>query len=177
MSSTFLETTLRFNAREVFTAAEAPAAATEEHRTLRAGAHSLSKTYGLTTIPKVDKPPISRTITLTTGVPVTIDLTAAAALVLPNGATRNVDYTGAKVKAWLIRTKKENAANVTIGGGANPYELFGAAVSLVLGKDAELVMAFRETESNLAAVAAGAKNLRLDGTTGDVVYVDLILGT
>jgi len=172
-----LEVAMRFNAREVFTEAEAPAAASEEQRTLRAGAHSLSKTLGATSTPKVDKAPISRTITLTTGVPVTIDLTAAAALVLPGGATRTVDYTGAKVKAWLIRTKKENVGNVTIGGAASPYELFGPAVSLVLGKDAQIAMAFRETESSLAAVAGGAKNLQFAGTTGDVVYFDAILGT
>lgn len=176
MSSTFLEVGMRFNPREVFTAAEAPAAASEEQRTLFAGAHSHAKTYGSSTTPKVDKPPLSQKITLTTGVPFDLDLTAAPALVLPGGSTRTFDYTGAKVKAFLLRTLAANTGTVTIGGGANPYLLLGA-VSFVMGIDDQLIRAFRETESNLAAVAGGAKILRFAGTTGDFIYVDLILGT
>lgn len=176
MSSKYADLTLRFNAREVFDATEAAAQASEEQRTLRSGAHSYTKTWNGTSTPKVDKPPISTTIALATGVPFDLDLTAAPALTLPGSATRTFDYTGAKVKGFLLRTKKANVGTVTIGGGSNPYLLLGA-VSFVLGPDAELVKVFRETETNLAAVASGAKILRFAGTTGDHIYLDLLLGT
>lgn len=180
MSSTSLDLSFRCTGREVFTAAEAPAAGTEQQRTLQTGTNGFSKTLNGSSTPKLDQPLISREITL--GGATTLDLAAIAALALPSAATRTVDLTGKKLKAVLLRSKStNNAAGINIApGAANPYPMFGAGNDITLYPDAELMMAFRATEppAGIPAVAAGAKEIDLTpGAAGDVLYIELYFGT
>lgn len=177
MSTVAVDMAFRLAGREVFTSAEAPAAANEENRTLRVGAHNVTKALGATTTPAVTGPPISRAITLG-GSAETIDLTAAAVLALPAGAARTYDYTGKKVVAFLIRTHADNnAAGVNIAPGAsNPYPLFGTGNDITLFPDSELQFGTLASAAKLPAVSGTVKNIDITGTAGDIVYVDMYLG-
>lgn len=180
MSTTQLAVSLQITGQEVFSAAEAPAAAGEEQRTLRTGSNSVSLNKTTTSTPKVDKPPVSQKITLGAGT-TTLDLAAIAALAMPSGATRTVDLTGAKLKTLVLRTEpNNNAAGVTIApGGSNPYPMFGSGNDIILYPDSQLVLTFRNTEppTGIPAVAGGAKEIDLSGTTADVIHVEMYFGT
>jgi hypothetical protein len=178
MSSTYLDLAFRVSGREVFTAAEAPAAASESERTLRCGQHNLSRTYGPTTVPAITGPPVSRTITLGSGI-TTIDLTNAAVLALPGNATRTFDFVAKRVVGFILRTATtNNSAGVNIApGAANPYPLFGAGNDITLLPGSRLQFGFDGIASGLPAVSGTAKSIDLTGTSGDVVYVDLYLGS
>jgi hypothetical protein len=118
MSATTVEVTLRVKATEVFTAAEAPAAPDDQSRTLTTGGLTLTARRNATTTPKVDKPPVSLTITLG-GSPTTIDLTAVAGLGMPPGL-RTLDMTGAKVIDAVLRANATNVAPINVAPGAAP---------------------------------------------------------
>jgi Cu/Ag efflux protein CusF len=180
VSTPKLSVSLQITGQEVFSAVEAPAAANEEQRTLRTGSNSTSLNKSTTTVPKVDKPPISQKITLGAGT-TTLDLAAIAALAMPSGAMRTVDMTGAKLKTLVLRTEPaNNVAGVTIApGGSNPYPMFGAGNAIVLYPDSQLVLTFRNTEpaAGIPAVAGGAKEIDLSGTTADVIHIEMYFGT
>lgn len=181
MSDSYVDIGLRMNGREIFTAAEAPAAASEQQRTLLGGRHAFSKTLGPTTTPALSEPLVSQEITIPGGGSVTLDLTAIAALALPGSATRTVDLTGAKLKALLIRTHADNDdAGVNIAPGAsNPYPMFGTGNDITLYPDSQLCLAFRATEppAGIPAVAGAVKTLDITGTEDDVVWIELYFGT
>ena len=178
MSTVALDIAFRAQGREVFTAAEAPSAATESERTVNVGAQNFAKSLGATTVPAVTGPPISRKITLGGGI-TTIDLTAAAVLAMPNSATRTYDFTGKKVVAFLLRTDAaNNVAGVNIApGAATPYPLFGTGNDITLLPDSALQFAFKATASALPAVSGTVKHIDISGTSGDILYLDMYLGT
>lgn len=176
MSSHYLVISLQANGREVFTAAEAPAAGSEAGRTLKCGQNNFSVSLGPTTTPAITGPPISRKLTLVGSD--TINLTAAAVLALPGSATRTFDFTGKKLVRVVLRADDENADPIVITEGAsNPYPLFGAAGSVELQPGEDLTKGFRSVASSLPAVAALVCEIDITGTAADILYIDLYLGT
>lgn len=180
MSITAGQITIQLAGQEILAAAEAPAAQNENQRTLRTGAKGLVRSHrdGAST-PLVDQPIVSFELSLTSGSPTTIDLTAVQALVQPAGVTRTVDLTGAKPIAWLFETAAANTGVVTIApGDSNPYpSLFGSGKSIDLAKGRVEAGAVKGIASPLAAVATGAKTLKFSTThTGDKLYVELWAG-
>jgi hypothetical protein len=178
MSSHYLDISLRANGREVFTAAEAPAAASEAARTLKCGQNNFSVTHGPATTPAITGPPISRKITLAGSIE-TIDLTAAEVLALPSAAARTFDFTGKKVVAVVLRAGDANAAVITVAPGAtNPYPLFGAGNTIEVPKGMALALGCKgSVAAQLPPVAAAVKDIDIDGTSGDILYIDLYLGS
>lgn len=180
MSTTTVAVALQMAATEELTATEQPNASSAAERRLTCNALNLSTTLTSTTVPKVDKAPIYRKHTFTSGVKITIDLTAAPGLKSPDSVTRAVDLTAAKLKHLLIRCGgSNNAAGVTIGEGAlNPYPLFGAAKSVILKPGTVLGLGFNAVESSLPAVAAAVKEIDITpGASGDVVEIEMAFGT
>ena len=176
MSSTYLDLTLRANGREIFTTAEHPASS-EAARTLKNGQNNVNKTFGPTSTPAIEKSPISRIITLA-GSPITIDLTAAAVLALPSSATRTADMSGKKLVAMVARADDENTDPITIGEGTNGYPLFGVGVLPEILPGECLAKWFANVASGLPAVSGGVNDeIEIDGTSGDILYLDLYFGT
>jgi hypothetical protein len=170
--------TLKLDGSELLSTSEAPGG-TSSQRTLRTGGYGLDK-VALTSVstPKIDQPLVAMLLTLTSGSPTTIDLTAVQGLAIPIGSTRTIDLTGAKVTAYLFETDQANTGVVTIEDGAsNPYQLW-AGQKLSLGKGRVEAGAFKGIASQLAAVAAGAKTIKVSTTvTGDKLYLELWAGT
>lgn len=179
MSTTSAAITVKLLAKEVLEAAEALAANNQQQRTLTTGLQSWVAELDADSTPKLDQPVVAHQITLTTSVVTTIDLTAVQALVLPTGVARLVDLTGAKLKAFFLRAGNDNdAAGVTIEpGSSNPYPIFGTGNTIVLGPGRIEAGGFDGIESDLAAVAGGAKEIDISGTTGDTLYFELLFGT
>ena len=177
MSTPRVDVNVSIQGREVFTVAEVPGAASEAARTLTTGAASVSDTHNATSTPKVDKPPVSLYLTMT-GSAVQIDLTAAAGLAVPYGATRTLDLTGAKVVDFIITCPSTNVGNVNVApGAANPYPLFGTGNDIDVGPGRTVALAQKVVATNLPAVSGTVKRIDVTGTSGDKVYVDLYLGT
>lgn len=178
MSTTMLEMLLQFKGKELLTEAEAPAANSQAERTLFTGKKQAKKTLNATSTPKVDGPIIAREVTLAG--PLTIDFSAALALTLPGAASRTVDVTGKRLKAFFLRCAVgNNAAGVTIApGAANPYPVFGAARTIVLGKGRIECGGFDAIESDLPTVAVGARTIDITpGAAGDILYYEFHFGT
>lgn len=178
MSATYLDIALRLNGREVLTTSEAPSAASEAQRTMAVGNRNYAAALHATSTPKLDKPPVSLVLTLSA--PTTINLAAIAGLALPGTATRTLDLTGARPKAFLFRAGPTNhAAGITIEeGAAQPYPLFGAGNVFVLLPGMVVAVGFAAVESTLPAVAAGVRNILFTGgAVTDVLYWDLYTGT
>lgn len=178
MSTTTLEVKLQLKTIEVLSATEAPAAPTEVQRKLTTGAKALDKTFSATTLPKVDQPPIARELTLAAAT--TINLAAALALAMPGGATRTLNMTGFRLKWFLFKAAAaNNAAGITIAPGAsNPYPIFGAAKSIILGPGRYECGGFDGIESDLPVVAGAVKEIDITpGAAGDVLYLELLFGT
>lgn len=180
MSTTKCKVQVGLSASETFTAAEMPGAASDADRTLVASSANLNTTLTPTTVPKVDKPVFYQKYTLGVGGTQTIDLTAAPALAGPAAATRTVDYTGAKLKAFLIRCgSSNNASRITIGPGAsNPYPgMFGTGKSAILGPGSVIARTWDGVEADSGAVSGSAKTIDIAGTAGDVITVEMIFGS
>lgn len=177
MSTTKVEVTLRLAGREIFTAAEAPGAASEQERTARTGNASISDAHSPTTTPRVDKPPVSLEITLG-GSPTQIDLTAVAGLALPPSATRTLDLTGAKVVDVLLSAPATNVAAVNVApGAANPYPLFGTGNDIDVAPGETIASGFKGVATSKPAVSGTVKRIDVSGTSGDKLKIDLYLGT
>ena len=160
---------LQMSAREVLAAADAPGAANESDRTLRHTEFNTQAVLNANSDPAVDVVAL-QTITIG-GAPTDLDLISA-----PLAGGRTGDLTGKKVVGALFKTADDNAAAVTVGvSGSNDYVLWGAGITVSLGKGR--TEAFLDEKEQLAAVAAGAKIIRFNGTNGDVIEVILILGT
>jgi hypothetical protein len=178
MSATKVEFTIRATGREIFDATEAPSAASELQRTMTVGAATtLAKQLNSSSTPKVDKPPVSLKITLG-GSPTTINLAAIAGLALPPSATRTLDMTGAKVVGAVMQAPVANVAAVNVAPGAGaPYPLFGAGNDVDVEPGETIGKCFAGIASNKPAVSGSVKNIDVSGTLGDVLYIDLYLGT
>lgn len=164
---------------EQFTAAEVPSASTVSERTLRSGkGNDAQLAFSESSTPAVTKPAISQKITLG-GSATVIDLTAVAAAAIPAAATRTVDQTGGKLVSFNLRADSENTDPITVGPGAssNTYNLFGAGKDIDIEPGFQIGGTFRDVASSLPAVAAGAKNIEVSGTSGDILYLDLLFGT
>jgi hypothetical protein len=174
MSTTTLDIIIRASGKEVFTAAEAPAAASEADRTMKTGANALVVSYTPSSTPPVSKPLVSLLIDATG----TVNLAAVAAMAIPAGATRTVDLTGGKMVLFILRAPKENAAAVTVAPGAsNPYPLFGAGNSVEVKVGQFICAGFEElTVNSYAAVGPTAKNIDVTITGSDKLYLELYLG-
>jgi hypothetical protein len=179
LSTTSGTISILFAGVEELAASEFPGASTDARR-MKTGGKGLDKIpLGSTSVPKLDKPLIAFSIVGTSGSPTTIDLTAVQALAVPLGSTRIVDLTGAKLKAWLFETDVGNVGTVKIEQGAsNPYLIWGSGGFKILEKGRVEAGAFKSIESQLAAVAAGAKTLKFTfSNTGDKIYGELWSGT
>lgn len=175
-SSTTVAVNLRVNGQEVHDAADVPSAANQAQRTVNTAGNDLSTTLNATSTPAVTKPPISRKITIG-GSPTDLDLTAIQGLTVPAGATRTLDMTGAKLVAAVFHAASANTGAVTIGpSGSNDYALFGASNDIDLPKGMQINLCHR-IASQLPAVSGTAKIIRISGTSGDILYVDLYFGT
>lgn len=126
-----------------------------------------------TTFPAVTKPPVDFSKTLV-GTTFDFDLTAAP---LAEDVNHTVDLTGAKLVALLYYADPGNdAAGMTLGPhpDTNPYPLWGDGIIPLIYPNECVVKAFLDTEDEdfslgMAAVAAGAKALRLTGAVGDIL--------
>jgi hypothetical protein len=178
MSATRLEVTLRVAGREVFTVEEAPGATSELQRTVNVGnSTTLTAQLGATSTPKVDRPPIALKITLA-GSPTTINLAAIAGVALPATATRLLDFTGARLVALSLLAPASNAAAVQVAPGASaPYPLFGAGLSIAVEPGEAWAKCFSGIASNKPPVSGSARNIDVSGNVGDVLFLDLYLGT
>lgn len=174
MSTPSLDATIRFTGKEIFTAAEVPAADSETARTLKTGGQALSASLNSTTTAKVDKPPISLKITSTT----TLDLTAIAALCVPTGG-RTIDLTGAKLTAWFADAPNTNAALVNIKPAASdPYPFIGTANEYDVEPGETVGSSFKSDKaSSKPAVSSTVKGITITITGSDVLYLDLYFGT
>ena len=177
MSATKLDLVLSLTGREIFTAAEAPSAENEQQRTITTGAATkVSKQLTGSSTPKVDKPPISKTVTISGTT--TLDLTSIAGLAVPPAATRTLDMTGAKVVVIAFKAADDNAAVINIApGGSNPYPLFGTGNDIDLRPGMALAAGFGAVATTLPAVSGTVKTIDFTGTNGDEVQVDVYLGT
>lgn len=102
------------------------------------------------------------------------DLTAAP---WAGDITKTVNLTGKKLVAILLRANKGNNANgVTFGPqGGNGYALFGASKTKILWPGLQQLDVIADPDQDATftvqtpPVAAGAKDLRFTGTSGDVI--------
>jgi hypothetical protein len=177
MSSTRAQINLSLTASEEFTASEVPSAQTASERTLKSGSgNNLAQSLHATSTPAVTKPPVSLKITIG-GAPTTINLAAIAAAVIPPTATRTVDMTTAKLVTCTLRTADDNDGAVTIApGDADPYPIFGAGKDIDMPKGMQIALTSR-IASQLPAVGAAVKNVKISGTSGDELYIDMLFGT
>lgn len=177
MSTTRATIDLSVLAQEEFTATEVPGAGTVSERTLKTGgSNQASLQLSSSSTPSLTKPPISKTITIAGTI--TLDLTAIAAAAIPAAATRTVDLTGAKLVAFTLRAKSDNAAAINVAPGAsNPYPMFGTANDLDVKPGEHISGSFRDVASSKPAVAGAVKTIDISGTDGDVLYLDLLFGT
>lgn len=174
-STTTVSVNLRINGQELHDLADVPSAANQAQRTVNTGGNDLSQTLTATSTPAVTKPPISRKITLG-GSPTDLDLTAIQGLAIPAGATRSIDMTGAKLVAAVFRAADANVGAVTVGlSGSNDYAPFGAGNEIDIPKGLQIDISSR-IAAQLPAVSSTAKIIRLSGTSGDIIYVDLYFG-
>jgi hypothetical protein len=174
-STTTVSVNLRINGQEVHDAADVPSAANQAQRTVNTGGNDLSQTLSSTSAPSITKPPISRKVTIG-GSPTDLDLTAIQGLTIPSGATRTLDMTGAKLVAAVFRAADANTGAVTVGpSGSNDYALFGSGNDIEVPKGLQINISSR-IAAQLPAVSGTAKIIRLSGTSGDIIYVDLYFG-
>jgi hypothetical protein len=119
--------------------------------------------YSPTTTPPVSRHvSIDETILAMTGSAVTIDLTAC-----PGGTQSNIDGTGKKVQRIFLRNEG-NAVMILQQGAADPYLLFGSGNAIQLPAKSGVLVAELDVwyADLLADIAAGVKNLRLTGGSG-----------
>jgi hypothetical protein len=180
MSAIDNQITIQLAGSEILDTTEAPQGSTPQARTMRTAIGMERVALNAASVPKVDKPIAAFNITGVSGSPTTIDLTAVQGLSMPLGSTRTLDLTGAKIKAFCLRTDPANVGTVKVEQGAsNPYLLWGSGDAVTLHKGRIQASSFLSgTESALAAVAAGAKTLKFTfSNTGDKIYVELWAGT
>lgn len=174
MSTTSCEVRLMLTALEVLSAAEAPAAGSDDGRTLRYTGFNGSQSLSSTSTPKIEKPPAAQSITLGGGI-TTLDFTALA---LARDAGEAHDFTGKKLIGAILKANASNAAAISVAPGAsNPYPLFGAGNDIDVGPGLDLAFCFLAVGSNLPAVSATVKTLDLSGTSGDKIDVFFLFGT
>jgi hypothetical protein len=71
-----------------------------------------------------------------------------------------------------------NVAAVNVAPGAStPYPLFGTGNDVDVDRGETLGKCFGGIASNKPAVSPTVKNIDVSGTLGDVLYIDLYLGT
>ena len=100
----------------------------------------------------------------------TIDLTALA-----GGAQDTIDGTGLRLQVLYVCGRDSNGALTISEGDANPYELFGGANPIIYPAACTLPWLF-QFDDKLVDIAAGAKDIELDGTGTDVFVIGIILG-
>lgn len=108
-----------------------------------------------------------------------VDLTAAKTAA---DVAETVDMTGKKLVALILWAPKSNAGTIKLHqSGANDYS-FNGGEDIVLQKGERLVK-FLDGEGDsayanpYAAVAAGAKIIRVSGTVGDKLWAMAVMGT
>ena len=78
--------------------------------------------------------------------------------------------TGKKVTAVQINAPSTNTGSVAIDADpTNGYELFGPSGKVTLNPGMSITIGYQGAASAHAAVAAGAKRIRIVGTADDVV--------
>ena len=100
---------------------------------------------------------------------VTIDLSAFFDI-----EGRLKDASGKRVQALRLQADADNAAAVSIEGGApDPYELFGAGNAVDVEPGGSILM---RLNNQAPVVAAGAKNLKFTFGQGDILKLELLIG-
>lgn len=99
---------------------------------------------------------------------------------LPYPSERDdADFTGERVVAFIFYAPSSNTGPIKIeGGDSNPYELFGDAdTERELDENTYCVWAqVAGATGHLAAVAAGAKDVKFTGTGSEVLHAVIIVG-
>lgn len=124
-----------------------------------------------TSTPKADGPVFDLSTTIAAGpTPTDFDLTAAPSA---RDISEMLDGTGKKLVAIKIQChKNNNVAGVTIGPqGGNGYNLFGNTSVPLFYPGTETVIVYNAANTLHAAVAAGAKDIRISGAVGDKVNI------
>lgn len=161
---------LRFNANEDFTTTEMPAAS-GDNRITHDGFDISTLNFTSSSTPDLEKVAYF-TQALTAGSAV-IDLTALT----HNGTT--VDFTGKKVRAFLIKHASANTGTVTVEADAtNGYNILGSSGKAVLNIPSGTMpgVLFFTLGSDGTAVSGSAKRIKLTGTGTESFYVAIWAG-
>ena len=139
------------------------------------GEYDKNWTLSSSTTPNTAGEPLDLTTTIG-GAATTYDLTAAPWAVDVNV---NKDVSGNKLVGFIAVADSTNSGSVTIEPNAsNGYNLFGASDGkLVLPPGMRVAFGFDSVASGLPAVAAGAKNIDVSGTTSDVVNILMVFSS
>ena len=171
MSTTTCNVTLNLKGQEVLSTSEAPGANDESERTFHYSGFQFQKNITDTSTPKIEKTPVEREITLTSGT-TTIDLTAAA-----TRASRTIDNTGKKLVALLLKNVSTTNTVTIAPGSSNPYPLFGSGNSVVLQAGETIAKAITGVASGHSAVSGTVKNIDITGTNGEKLQLYFYFGT
>lgn len=116
---------------------------------------------------------VSLKLTMATGVPYALDLTAAPQI----GGEDPVDLTGEKLIGMVVQTPNGNTSTVEIRPHAttNGYDLFGTGSGIHIPKDSTQSMVDKVATRD--AVDSSNKVIEFAGTTGDTIEVVLLFGT
>lgn len=116
---------------------------------------------------------VSLNLTMATGTPYALDLTAAPQL----GGEDAVDLTAKKLIGMIVQTPNGNTSTVEIRphSTTNAYDLFGSGAGIQVPKDS--TMAFLDQVATRDAVDSSNKVIEFSGTTGDTIEVVLVFGT
>jgi len=179
MSDKSLTIDLKLTGKEVFSSAEAPWAKNENQRTLNsANKNNRAVLDDSSTTPQLALAPCVQTVTVGGAGSTSVDLTSLPGLVLPDDATRTIDGTGYKIVAARFKTPSDNAGNITIKPGlTNAYELFGTSNEVDIPPGHVVVFGAIDAAAASPTIAAGVKEIEVDGTVGDTVDMELYLGT
>ncbi len=156
---------------EVLDATDVPAGSSAADRTLRHNGFNLSVALNVDAEPKISRAvPIKITLG---GSTYELDLTAA-----PKSARRTEDLTGKKVVAWIAKADAENADPIVIEPGAsNPYPLIGTGNAQDIRPGEARASCFDSlTATPLPAVSGTVKQIDISGTSGDILYLQILLG-
>lgn len=176
MSNKTLRVDLSLTASEAFTSQEAPTGLTQADRTVVIRGADVSTVIDATTTPKIEASPIVRTITISGTT--TIDLTAAAGVVIPASASRTIDASTKKLIAFRFSCPTTNQAAVNVApGSADPYAIFGSGNDVDVRPGWTIPGVLNGANPSHAAVSSTAKNIDITGTTGDKITIELYFGS
>ena len=172
MSTNRLSVGLQFTPTEVLDESDYPAGAAAGSRTLRGDGFNTQQDLDSTTTPALEAATATMEITLGASAEI-IDLTAVEI-----GIGRDSDMTGKRLLSYVFNAATANTGAITVDAHTTDgYNIFGASGLQVLAPGRRVVSTLYGVASAEVVVASGAKNVRVDGTLGDIIQIGLAFGT